>query len=168
MTYPPPGGSPDPYQPSQPYGQPTSGAPDPYQPYAPPPPPGEPYKSADPYAAQASGQPYGQHGYSAPGYGAPGYGGVPYPGYPASTRTNGLAIASLVCSLAGVFTCVTAPVGVVLDHVAKRQIAQTGEGGEGMATAGLVVGYIITVLGVLGLIAWIGIVILAASQGSTS
>jgi hypothetical protein len=95
---------------------------------------------------------YGQAGYGQqPGYGQPAYGpsyAAPPYGYGAG-RTNGLAIASLVCSLGGLVTCISAPVGVVLGHVARRQIRQTGEDGAGMATAGLVIGYIFTVLGVL-------------------
>jgi hypothetical protein len=153
MTYPPSGGTPDPYQPQQPYGQyePTPYGQDPY--YAPGsgapqyPPAGHPYEP------QFAPSPYGQ-----PQYGA----------YGPQTSTNGLAIASLVCSLAGLVTCISAPVGVVLGHVAKRQIRQTGEQGEGLANAGLVVGYIVTVLGVLLVIGWVGIVIFAVSSGGTS
>jgi hypothetical protein len=102
----------------------------------------------DAYQPQVSSAgPYGP----GPGYGQAGYG----PSYPAppygygSGRTNGLAIASLVCSLGGLVTCISAPVGVVLGHIARRQIRATGEEGSGMATAGLVVGYIFTVLGLL-------------------
>src|SRR4051812_29775084 len=125
MTYPPPGGSPDPNQPSQPYGQqpygqqpygqqqPTSGAPDPYQ-------------YADPYGAPASGQPYGQQAYGQQAYGAAGY-GAPY-----NPTTNVLAILALV------FAFVFSPVGIVLGHIAKKQIRERGEQGAGLATAGLV------------------------------
>jgi hypothetical protein len=67
----------------------------------------------------------------------------------AGGRTNGLAIASLVCSLGGLVTCISAPVGIVLGHVARRQIRETGEDGAGIATAGLVIGYVVTVLGLL-------------------
>jgi Domain of unknown function (DUF4190) len=152
MTYPPSGGTPDPYQPQQPYGG---------------------YEQAS----------YGQDPYSAPGSGAPQYppAGQPYEqftpspygqpqyvAYGSQTRTNGLAIASLVCSLAGLVTCISAPIGVVLGHVAKRQIRQTGEQGEGLASAGLVVGYILTVLGVLGVIIWFGIVVFALTSGANS
>jgi Domain of unknown function (DUF4190) len=81
---------------------------------------------------------YGQ----GPGY--PAYGG-----YPAGARTNGLAIASLVCSLGGLVTCISAPVGIVLGHIARRQIRETGEDGAGLATAGLVIGYVFSGLGLL-------------------
>jgi hypothetical protein len=53
-----------------------------------------------------------------------------------SQGTNGLAIAAFVLSLVG-----GSVLAVILGHVAKGQIAQTGENGEGLATAGLVIGY---------------------------
>jgi hypothetical protein len=34
------------------------------------------------------------------------------------------------------------PVGIVLVHVARGQIKRTGEGGRGLATAALVIGYL--------------------------
>ena len=50
--------------------------------------------------------------------------------------TNGVAIAALI--LAFVFY----PVGIVLGHVARGQIKRTGEGGKGLATAALILGYL--------------------------
>jgi hypothetical protein len=159
MTYPPSGGTPDPYQPQQPYGQgydpnaPASGQPNPYG----TPTSGQPGAYGAPTSGQpgvygapqypASGQPYGQNPYGQPQY--------PPPHGAQQGRTNSLAIASLVCSLAGLVTCISAPVGVVLGHIALRQVRQTGEQGEGMAKAGLWVGYIVTVLGILGVAAYI-------------
>lgn len=50
-------------------------------------------------------------------------------------------------------------------HIAKRQIRRTGEQGSGLATAGLVLGYIFTIITV---IAWILFAIaLANSPGTT-
>ena len=54
-------------------------------------------------------------------------------------------IASLICALAGIFVCITAPVGVVLGHVARGQIRRSGEGGGGLALSGLIVGYVVTI-----------------------
>ena len=179
MTYPPSGGTPDPYQPQQPYGQgqePTT--PEPY----PAPDSGVAY-GTQPYGTQPYGtQPYGAQPYGAPpaGYGAPQYppaggpygqgpyGPTPYAPYGYAPRTNGLAIASLACSLAGLLTCISAPVGVVLGHVAKRQIRATGESGEGMATAGLWVGYILSVLGILGIGLYVVVIIFAINNAGTS
>jgi hypothetical protein len=107
-----------------------------------------PVNAYQPPSASSAGA-YGP-GYADPqGYAVygPSYAAPPY-GYGAG-RTNGLAIASLVCSLVGLVTCISAPVGVVLGHIARRQIRATGEEGSGMATAGLVVGYIFTALGLL-------------------
>lgn len=51
--------------------------------------------------------------------------------------TNGLAITSLVTALIGAFL-----LAIVFGHVAKSQIANSGERGGGMATAGLILGYL--------------------------
>jgi hypothetical protein len=63
---------------------------------------------------------------------------------------NTLAVVSLVAAilsfvgnivpLVGWFTL--ALIAIVTGHMARRQIRQTGEGGMGLATAGLVIGYI--------------------------
>jgi hypothetical protein len=93
--------------------------------------------------------------------------GAAYPGYvtpvmmPAQS-TNGMAIASLVLSLCGLFTCgVTSLVGAILGHVSRRQIRERGEGGDGMALAGIVTGWIIFGLGILGVGAYIAFAIWA-------
>jgi Domain of unknown function (DUF1707)/Domain of unknown function (DUF4190) len=62
---------------------------------------------------------------------------------PAARRTNGLAVASLVCGLAQPFAFgLTMPAAIILGHVARRQIRRTGEDGKGLATAALVLGWI--------------------------
>jgi hypothetical protein len=75
---------------------------------------------------------------------------VPYrPGsYPAArSRTNAMAIASLACGIGQIFFWFVAGVpAIVFGHVARRQIRETGEAGDGMALAGLILGY----LGVIG------------------
>jgi short subunit fatty acids transporter len=60
---------------------------------------------------------------------------LPY-GYPAARRTNALAIVALVISF------FFWPVGLVCGHIARRQIARSGESGRGLATAALVIGYL--------------------------
>jgi hypothetical protein len=57
--------------------------------------------------------------------------------------TNVMSILSLV------FAFVFSLLGIVFGHIAKKQIRRTGEGGSGLATAGLVLGYIFTVLWLL-------------------
>jgi hypothetical protein len=147
MTYPPPGGTPDPYQPQQPYGQQPGY--DPSSPY-----------SQDPYAAPASGapssgQPYGQQ---QPGYGQP-YAQQPYT---PQAPTNTMAILALV------FAFVFAPAAIVMGHVAKKQIRQTGESGEGLATAGLWLGYIFTSIYVLICAFYIVVAIFAIGSSGTT
>lgn len=56
-------------------------------------------------------------------------------------RRNALAVASLTVSIAGFLLCCPIPIGAILGHMAKRQIAQTGESGLGLATAGIILGY---------------------------
>jgi hypothetical protein len=54
-------------------------------------------------------------------------------------RTNGFAIGALVCGIVPFFGGIPA---VILGHVARGQIRRTGERGDGMAIAGLVLGYL--------------------------
>ena len=76
-----------------------------------------------------------------PGYGYPppprGYYG--YPPVPAR-RTNGLAIAALVCGVCGFIYLVPAILGILFGCISLRQIRREGTDGRGMAIAGIVVG----------------------------
>lgn len=146
-----------------------------------PPPPGYPpsgygpprYPDPPPYGAPSYPPPpppqFGPS-YPPPGYGGGGYGGPPvYPGPydPYQSRlheTNGLAIGSLVTSIAGVvlgiplslfcWLGVLIPiVGAVLGGVALNQIKRTGQQGRGLAIAGIAVGATAAVLLVIFVIA---------------
>lgn len=133
------------------------------------PPPGTEEPGQWPYGgATGTGYQPGGPGYAPPpgGYpppypppgGTPPPGAYPPPGYPAAgpppgARTNVMAILSLI------FAFVFAPVGIVLGHVAKKQIRETGEQGDGLATAGLVLSYIFTVGYVIGCCGWLTAVI---------
>lgn len=56
-------------------------------------------------------------------------------GLRAVPKTNGLAITSLVWLATGLVTCAgTSILGVIFGHLAKSQIKQSGEEGEGMAS----------------------------------
>lgn len=72
----------------------------------------------------------------------------PVPEYPVVTpkKDSGLAIASLVCGIAAwiIFPVVAAIAAVVTGHLAKKEIRESGNtlGGDGMALAGLLMGYI--------------------------
>ncbi|MDU0289472.1 DUF4190 domain-containing protein [Saccharothrix longispora] len=76
-----------------------------------------------------------------------------YPPPPPYRRTNGMAIAALVTAF------LFAPAGIVLGVLARNEIRRTGEEGWGMATAGLVIGAIVTALGVLAIVLWVVLVV---------
>lgn len=93
---------------------------------------------------------------------APPAGGMPYGTAAYQTPTNnGLAIAALVCGLASFATCITAIPAVILGHMARKQIRESGgtQQGDGMALAGLIIGYIFIVL----LIAYIIFIVVIAA-----
>ncbi|HEY2948033.1 MAG TPA: DUF4190 domain-containing protein [Micromonosporaceae bacterium] len=171
MTHPPqPGGWPDPWSP-----QPPPAQPDPQTA------PGAPQPGALPAQGQpdAGGSGYDQttaaptepYGYP-PGYPAYGYPGYGYP--VAAQPNNGLAIASMIVSIVG-FAGLCAygqggwlgAVGAILGHVARRRIRERGEGGDGMALAGIIVGWIATGLAVLATIAIVIFIVWAANHPST-
>lgn len=84
--------------------------------------------------------------------------------------TNGLAVASLVFGLVGLFLFpVIAPLlAVIFGHLARGQIRNSGEGGGGMAVAGLVLGYLALAFSLIALLIFIVIVLIAAAASSAS
>ncbi|MCS0498690.1 DUF4190 domain-containing protein [Protaetiibacter mangrovi] len=87
--------------------------------------------------------------------------------YAYAPRTNGVAIASLVCSLAGLLVGALACIaGVILGHIALSQIRARGEGGRGMALGGLITGYVLGGLQLIFIALYIGFIVLAVSQSS--
>lgn len=101
---------------------------------------------------------------SAGGYPVTTYPAYGYPPAPAPPTTNGLAIAALVCSIVGVASCITAPVGAILGHVARRQIRERGEGGDGMALAGIIIGWVLTALMLLVIALYVVVFIVAVTD----
>jgi hypothetical protein len=109
----------------------------------------------DPYAPGGWPEPPTQHqgGYQRPeqrpmyppttpiegGYGQGQYTPPPYVPYAAAPPTNGLAIASMVVAIMGF-----GPVGAIMGHIARRQIQERGESGDGFALAGIIVGWVVT------------------------
>jgi Domain of unknown function (DUF1707)/Domain of unknown function (DUF4190) len=64
------------------------------------------------------------------------------PAYQPAVGTNSMAIASMVLGVAEFFTAgLTAIPAVICGHIARRQMRLTSERGEGLATGGLVLGY---------------------------
>lgn len=172
-----------PTQPADPSGKPPSFEAPPPLPTAAPvdaPPGGAGYPGAPPPTPRPSwGAPASSPGgpWSAPGsipppppswgppagaYG-PGYGAAAYRQPTAST--NGMAIGSLVCSIAGLVTCgLGSLLGVIFGHIGLSQIKQSGgaQPGRGLAIAGLVIGYLVVVI-------WVIFVVLAiVNAGSSS
>ncbi|MGH3825786.1 MAG: DUF4190 domain-containing protein [Pseudonocardiaceae bacterium] len=75
-----------------------------------------------------------------PGY--PGTYGYPgYPGYPIQRPTNGFAIASLVLGILWIYW-VGSILALIFGYVARKQIRERGEGGGGLAIAGIVLGWV--------------------------
>jgi hypothetical protein len=71
-----------------------------------------------------------------------GYPGVPYPVPTAQPRVNGLAVAALAFGIAEFFTMGAAAIpALVLGHAARQSIRRTGERGDGMALAGIILGW---------------------------
>lgn len=117
----------------------------------------------NPYQAPPAGG-WPGHPPAYPGY-AP-YGHPPqayaYPVHPYAVgrRTSGMAIASMVTSLLalaticlyGLPTFVLGPVGAIMGHLTRRRIRTTGEEGDGMALAGIIIGWVSTGLAVLWLV----------------
>lgn len=105
-----------------------------------PPPPPAP-SNTTPYGASPG---YG----TAPVYGAaPGYSATqPYtaaPAYGSYRPTNALAWVSLGLAVGAMLLGTLASIAAVIcGHIARRQIRETGQQGDGLAVAGLVVGYL--------------------------
>ncbi len=86
-------------------------------------------------------QPSDPYGPSPAGQNPPPPPGHVYP--PVPRRTNGMAIGALVVSLVSLLTCPFAgAVGIYLGNRARNEIRSTGEDGDGMALAGIIVGWI--------------------------
>src|SRR5450830_125794 len=152
----PDGGAPQPpaeprYPAAPPYGTPTAqpvqpGYPGAPQYGAPPAQPGYP-------AAPQYGAPPAQPGYPA----APQYGATPYPAAPGyaggyAYPKNSLAVWSLVLAILGMMLCglFTGIPAVIIGNNAKRAVASGEANNGGLATAGIVIGWIATGLMLIG------------------
>ena len=92
----------------------------------------------------------------------------PYPPYPPVRPTNGLAIAALVCGIAQFVTGFTFIPAIICGHLARRQIRRTGEQGEGMAVAGLILGYVGGVIVIMLVLVMALVVVKSGSAVSVS
>jgi uncharacterized membrane protein YeaQ/YmgE (transglycosylase-associated protein family) len=114
-----------------------------------------PAQPAPAYPVPAYPPPYDSSGYAA-GYGTAGY--TAGYAYPVARRTNSMAIASMTTSIVGLplLMCYglglpVSVVGAVLGHIAKKQIKERQEAGDGMALAGIIMGWVGAGLAVLGI-----------------
>jgi hypothetical protein len=118
-----------------------------------------PPSSGDPGGSSS----YGSYGTPPPysgDYGQGGYGGG-Y-GYP----RNSLGVWSLVLGLVGIFLCglFTGIPAIVVGHRARGAVAEGQANNGGMATAGIVLGWIATILSLLGVVV---LVLLVATGAMT-
>ncbi|BAD55109.1 DUF4190 domain-containing protein [Nocardia farcinica] len=120
------------------------------------------YQPPQPQYPQSSGPSYPQQ----PGYGYPQAGGYQPYGAPPSGGLNGMALASMIVSIAGVASCcfiVPSIVGLVLGVVAMNQMKTSGDyNGKGMAQAGIWVG---AAGAVLGIVYWVLNIAIGFSAG---
>ena len=81
--------------------------------------------------------------------------------------TNSMAIASMVLGVAEFFTMgLTAVPAVICGHIARRQMRMTQQRGEGLATSGLVLGYMAIIFwAVLIAASMVGVAISIAHNG---
>ena len=95
----------------------------------------------------------------------------PVPAYqPPPGGTNSMAIASMVLGVAEFFTAgLTAIPAVVCGHIARRQMKGTAQRGDGLATSGLVLGYMAIIFwSVLIAASLVGVAISIAHNGGGS
>jgi hypothetical protein len=103
-------------------------------------------------------------GWQDPASGQPTYDYQAYQPYQApmmvpSRRTNGMSIAAMVVAIVGLLSspCYGIPgiaiglVGAILGHVGHRQAKERGEDGGGMAVAGIAIGWIAVLAGLIAL-----------------
>lgn len=105
--------------------------------------------------------------------GAPPVTAYPPAVYAYGPRTNSLAIASLVTGILSWVLCpfLAAVLAVIFGHVARGQVKQSGEGGGGMALAGLILGYVnigLSAVFVVFYILFFGLTLFIAANGGTS
>ncbi len=88
-----------------------------------------------------------------------------------TVETNGLAIGSMVLGIVGFlgFGFVTSIPAIVLGHIARSQIRKNPrQSGDGMALAGLIMGYIVTVLSLLFIVVLIAVFAFGVMEANES
>ncbi|WP_349902495.1 DUF4190 domain-containing protein [Parafrigoribacterium humi] len=88
---------------------------------------------------------------------------APYsaPGAPVGVKTNTLSIVALILGF-------LVPIGgIITGHIALGQIKRTGEAGHGMALAGTILGYVLSVGWIVFWIVYIVVIVSIASIGAS-
>jgi hypothetical protein len=88
---------------------------------------------------------------------------APYsaPGAPVGAKTNTLSIVALILGF-------LVPIGgIITGHIALGQIKKTGEAGHGMALAGTILGYVLSVGWIVFWIVYIVVIVSIASIGAS-
>ena len=79
----------------------------------------------------------------------------PYTPPPAAAQNSGMAIGSLIASILGVTLIPTigSIIGLILGYLARKEIRESGGTvtGEGMATAGIIIGWVGVSLAAIGI-----------------
>lgn len=131
----------------------------------PPPPPGQPGYPPPMYGGPPG---FGHQGPGMPPGMPPGYG---YPYYRARP-TNSKATTSMVLGIVSLVSCwfFTGIPAIIIGNRAKKEIEASGgvEDGEGMAQAGVIMGWIATVLSLLGLAFYVAMIAIILTVGETS
>jgi hypothetical protein len=94
---------------------------------------------------------------------------TPYQPAPAGPKTSTMAIISLVGGITGitVLPLLGSLAGIIFGHIAKGEIKKSGGtlGGGGMATAGLIMGYVEIGLGICALCVFVALPIILTAIG---
>jgi hypothetical protein len=70
-------------------------------------------------------------------------------------QTSPLAIVSMVCGMVALVLGPLAILAIVFGHIVRGQVRRTGEGGRGIATAGLILGYLVLIVGIALVVAFL-------------
>jgi hypothetical protein len=116
----------------------------------------------DPYQQQPYQQPYQQPQSPYPYQQQPAFPQSYPPPMTSGGQTNVMAILSLV------FAFVFWPLAIVFGHVAKKQIKERGDDGDGLATAGLILGYVFGAIGLVVCAFWVVAFVLLANHSATT
>lgn len=95
----------------------------------------------------------------------------PAPQLVAPVPQNTMALTSMILALVSVVACMGPLTGIpaiICGHIARRQFRESPvpQSGEGMATAGLIIGYLVSILSILGVVAYFVLIFTAIGVSS--